>query len=209
MSSDARKKAEEFKEATEAKIRDLITEFTEGLISREQFHAVYERYNGRLQIANEALMTGIPEAVEIAKGGPPTVAVKSASMGRALGVLIYHYGSSLILETLGEFDVPVNKLSPVLNELSMQVDANEHVESRVERLEGRRWLLYNPGRYTVAVTLFLNEPSQMQTREIVRLHHDFEVANATSLKHESVDSNKLAYPFLVFVKKKFGGPGSG
>lgn len=205
MSSDAKKSAEEFKQSIEAKIRDLIAEFADGQISREQFHAVYERYNSRLQIANEALITGTPEAVEIAKGGPPTLAVKKASMGRALGVLIYHYGSGLILETLGEFEVAVSKLSPVLNELSRQAEADELMESRVERLEGRQWLFYHPGRFSAVVTQFLNEPSPMQTREIIRLHHDFEVANEGILKRDPVDSSKLAYPFLVFVQRKFGG----
>ena len=51
------------------------------------------------------------------------------------------------------------------------------------------------GRYTTIVTLFQNEPSQEQVREIERLHHDFEVANEVHLSTPSVDSSRLAYPF--------------
>ena len=206
MPTDAQVRAENFKKMLEDKIRKLVVEFAEGQISREQFHALYERYSSRLMIANEALISGNPDVVEVAMGGPPTIAVKNASMGRAMGMIIYHHNSSLMIETLGEFDVPAERLVPTLSEFSLRIGSKQHVERHSERAEGRRWLLYNPGQHTTVVTLFLNEPSMMQMREIARLHHDFEMANETALRRASVDGSTLAYPFIAFVARKYGSP---
>ena len=204
MSSKARENAEAFKNLMEEKIRALIAEFAEGEISREQFHTLYERYSSRLSIANEALITGTPEAVEIAQVGPPTIAVRGALMGRTTGLLIYHHLNRTFIEALGEFNVSRTKLEPTLNEFSMMMEINKMVERRLTQQDGHNWLLYNPGRYTTVVVAFRNEPSPVQMREIARLHHDFEVANATPLQSKNVDSSKLAQPFIVFIKEKFG-----
>jgi len=64
------------------------------------------------------------------------------------------------------------------------------------------WVLLTAGQYTAVITLFQNEPSQMQVQEIERLHHDFEIANAYFLAAPRVDAGQLGYPFLVFVQQK-------
>lgn len=200
MSTDAQSKAEAFKVMVEEKIQKLVAEFAEGKISREQFHAIYARYSSQLSIANQAMVSGNPDAVGITQGGPPTIAMRDALMGKAIGLLIYHHNSGTVVETLGNFDVPVNKLSAVLNDFTLMLQSGKHIDYRVERLQEEQWLLFDPGRYTTIVTLFRHEPSQVQIREIDRLHHDFEQANST-LRNDFVDADKLAYPFLVFVKK--------
>jgi hypothetical protein len=209
MTTDARQKAEAFKAMVEKKIHDLVVEFAEGKISREQFNILYERYNGQLSIATQALISGNPDAVTIAQGGPPTVMVKDEYMGKAMGMLIFHNKSGTALETLGEFDVALSKIMTTLNEYSFKMDAGEFVELKTEKVENRSWLLFAPGKYTTIVTEFRNEPSQLQIREIERLHHDFEQANKTAIQAETADSDKLAYPFLVFIRKKFGKEKSG
>jgi hypothetical protein len=76
------------------------------------------------------------------------------------------------------------------------------IDRRTEKLENRRWLLYSVGTHTTVVVLFQNEPSPIQSREIERLLHDFEQANASFLTKEHVESHKLAYPFMAFIKQK-------
>ena len=205
MSTRGRESAEAFKTLMEEKIRALIGEFAEGQLSREQFHVLYERYSSRLSIATEALITNNPEAIEIAKGGPPTIAVRGAFMGRALGLRIFHHKSRAFIETLGEFDVDDAKITPILNEFGMMIEVNKLVDQRLLQKDARHWLLFNPGRYTSVVTFFANEPSQMQMKEIARLHHDFEVANTHALQQPNVDASTLGQPFVVFIKEKFGG----
>jgi hypothetical protein len=72
----------------------------------------------------------------------------------------------------------------------------------VEQVGEREWLLFAAGRYTTVITLFQHEPSAQQSREIERLHYDFEVANASMLAGSRLDASKLAYPFLTFVQQK-------
>lgn len=202
--SDAKQKAEEFKAVIEAKIRELVSEFSDGKISREQFHMLYERYNSRLAIANHALLSGNPDAVQIAQTGPPTIALRDATMGKVVGLLIYHHNGGRTLETLGDFNIPFSLLEPILDEFTLQLVAKRLIEPRMEKLGKTHWLLFIAGEFTSVATLFVNEPSQLQIREIERLLHDFEQANHHELIRPQIDSDKLAYPFIVFVKKKFG-----
>ncbi|NJL57581.1 hypothetical protein HC928_22470 [bacterium] len=200
MAVDRNAQALAFKATVEEKIRNLVAEFAEGKISREQFHAIYARYSSQLSIANQALVSGNPDAVSIAQGGPPTIAMRDALMGKAIGLLIYHHRSGTVLETLGNFEMPVTRIAPILNDFTLMLDSGRHIDHRVEKMDESQWLLFTPRHVTTIVTLFRHEPAQAQIREIERLHHDFEMANA-GLDRETVDADKLAYPFLVFVKK--------
>jgi len=204
MSVDARQQAEAFRTATEGKIRQLVSEFADGKISREQFNVLYERYNGRLSIANHALLTGTPEAVSIAQGGPPTIAIRDATMGKAMGLMIYHNRSGTIVETLGDFDAPLDRVGRVLNDYSQMMADGQLIDRHIEKVDTRQWLLFVPGRFTTAVTMFHNEPAPLQIRELERMQHDFEEANRTALTRERVESHRLAYPFIGFVQKKYG-----
>lgn len=202
MSTRSNAKAEAFKAELQVKIQSLIAEFAEGKISREQFNVIYGRYSGQMAIADHALISGNPEAVSIAQTGIPTIAVREAYMGKAIGLAIYHNKSGMMVDTLGNFDVPIGLVSHVLNDITEMMETNRLIDRRTEKIGPQQWLLFAAGRYTTVVTLFRNEPSPMQSREIERLHHDFEEANRAFLQRESVDKDKLVYPFLVFVQQK-------
>jgi hypothetical protein len=201
MATDAYQNAQAFKTSVEDKIEKLITEFSEGKLSREQFHTIYERYNGQLSIATAALASASPDISE-AQSGPPTIAIRDSLKGKAIGLLIYHNRSGTVLETLGDFDVPVTAISGVLNDFSLLMEENQIIERKVMKQAERRWLLFVAGRHTTIVTVFHNEPSEVQMRELERLHRDFENANHAVLSRERADTSKLAYPFLIFVRRK-------
>jgi hypothetical protein len=196
-------KVKAFKATIQQKIQKLISEFAEGAISREQFHAIYERYTSQMALADMAAMTGAPDAVlGMVQEGPPTIAVKEAHMGKAIGMMIYNNRNGTLLETLGEFDVSPTKLAPILNDFTMLMESGKRVDREVRKIGAKQWLMFAAGQFTTIVTLFHNEPSELQSREIERLHHDFEEANQPFFRSGQVDANKLAYPFLVFVQKK-------
>lgn len=200
--SNAQAKAQAFKNEIEAKTRSLIEEFADGKISREQFHIIYERYNAQLQIANHALLSGNPDAVSIVQGGPPTINIREAHMGRAMGLMIYHNHSGRSLETLGDFNIAMDQIATRLNNITQAMESGKYIERRVEKFGEKAWLMFAAGQSTTVITEFLNQPSEQQMREIERLHHDFEQANAQLLSKDVVHSEKLAYPFLVFIRKK-------
>lgn len=203
MSAQNKAKVAEFKAAVQAKIQKLLAEFAEGALSREQFHAIYERYTSQLAVADMAMMSSVPDAIMgVVTDGPPTLAVREAHMGKAVGMAIYHNRTGTLVETLGNFDVAPNKLAPILNDFTMMMQSGKRVDREIRKLSAKQWLMFAAGKYTTVVTLFHNEPSDQQSREIERLHHDFEEANRAFFDKKKVDSEKLAYPFLVFVEKK-------
>lgn len=188
---------------TQNKIDSLLTEFSEGKINREQFHAVYAHHNARLKLAEIALVMDDDSLLAGAPG--ETLAIKQAHEAKAIGLMIYHNRSGMYVDTLGSFDVSSARIAPILNDFSMLMDSNELIDRRVEKIDSRHWLLIAAGEYTTVVTLFHNEPSAQQSREIERLHHDFEIANRHYLNGKHVEvgqSAHLAYPFLVFIQQK-------
>lgn len=206
MSSEATSKVQAYKAIIQQKIQKLLTEFAEGAISREQFHAVYERYTSQLALADMAALSKAPDAVMgMMQDGQSTITVKEAHMGKAIGMTIYNNRNGTLLETLGEFDVPPDKLAPILNDFTMLMESGKRVDREIRKISAKQWLMFAAGRFTTVVTLFHNEPSDLQSREIERLHHDFEEANQLFFKGTLVDASKLAYPFLVFVERKMKG----
>lgn len=179
------------------KIQTLLREFSEGKLNREQFHVIYERYSAQLTIAEQGLMAANNDHT-----GGSTIAIKAEYMGKAIGLAIYHHKNGTFVETLGDFEVPVQVISPILNDFSLMIETNKFIDRRIEKIGVKQWLLFAPGKYTTVITLFRNEPSPQQCREIERLHHDFEEANRAALASGKMDSSKLAYPFMVFVQEK-------
>lgn len=195
-------KARAFRQQVQGKIQDLLKEFSDGKLNREQFNMLYERYSGQLELANQALNTGNEGLMANAGGGQSTIAIRHEHMGKAIGLSIYHNRTGVSIETLGDFDVSAFIISPVLNDFLMMGEADRLNEHRVMELLDKRWLLFAAGKYSTVVTLFRNEPSPQQIREIERLHLDFELANGDMLKKGQLDAGKMAYPFMVFVQKK-------
>ena len=131
-----------------------------------------------------------------------TIGLRQTLMGKAIGMTIYQNRTGVSIETLGDFEVSPFVISPVLSDFSRLMEQDKAIEPRVEKVEDKRWLLFTGAHYTTVVTLFYNEPSPLQTREIERLHRDFETANNLMLEKGRVDSKKLAYPFVVFIQQK-------
>ena len=75
-------KMQVFKTQTQEKIRKLIAEFAEGMVSREQFHVIYERYTSQLAMADMAAASRSPDAVMgMLSDMPATIAVREARNG--------------------------------------------------------------------------------------------------------------------------------
>jgi hypothetical protein len=200
MALQNRDKIEAFRVQTQMKVVTLLEEFAAGKINREQFHAVYAHHSSQLQIADQALQEDTAGGFEPTAG--QTIAIRQAHMGKAIGLMIYHNKSGMFVDTLGAFDIPSARIAAILNDFSQMMEEERLIDRRIEHFGERQWLLFGAGRHTTVVTLFHNEPSPAQSREIERLHHDFEVANQRQLSSFRVDASKLAYPFLVFVQQK-------
>jgi hypothetical protein len=194
-------RSDEYRAKILDKVDRLLSEFAEGKVSREQFHAIYEHYSNQLQMVDQL---DSPEVTgHTADETGTTIAIRAAHMGKALGLMIYHNKRGTFVDTLGEFDIPPSTLSPTLNNFTSMMESKQLIDRRIIKQPDNRWLMFAAGRYTTVVSLFHHEPSAIQIREVERMHHDFELANESALKGSSViDNNALAYPFVVMLQKK-------
>lgn len=187
-----------FQDEVQRKIRTLLAEFGEGKLSNEQFNILYERYNNQLEMALQAH----DEQMAVASGAEvSTIAIKAATTGKAVGMAIYHHRSGTIIETLGTFDLPPDVISPTINDFSRKLEQREFIEPVTRKLSSGLWVVFMARHFTTAVVIFKNEPAPRQIRELERLLHDFEEANCLYLDKLSVDKEKLAKPFLGFVRR--------
>jgi hypothetical protein len=203
MSTDAQEKARAFRDTIMQKLNRTVQEFASGQISREQFQAIYTRYTDQLTIANLAVASGDSGELDLVSGdGTTTIAMRSALQGKAVGLMIYHTKSGTIVETLGNPDVPIATIGPLLNDMSGDVSRGRHVEPTVKKLGDKQWLVLAAGLYTILVTQFRHEPAPRQIKEMTRLHTDFEEANKVALSRGMPSADDLASPFLAFVEKR-------
>ena len=202
MNDKAKQEAEAFKSTVEAKVEKLVNEFAEGQLNREQFQVIYDRYSSQIEIAEQAIKSGQMDEVYRTRNASSTIAMRDAYEAKATGLITYHYKSHTMLEKLGHFDFPMFLITPLIENFAAQVAQNKFVDNYVEKMGDGQWLLYVPGRFSTVVTLFVNEPSDMQIRKIEQLHRDFEKANRNLLEYDFIDANQLVYPFTVFVQKR-------
>ncbi|MEL6149443.1 MAG: hypothetical protein AAFU54_13760 [Chloroflexota bacterium] len=191
----AQNKLEAFKAEVQAKINRVLEEFAEGKLNRDQFHAIYERYNSQMELAEKATSNDVPVDED---GG--TMVLREKLMGKAQGLIIFDNKSGNVIETLGAFGVGMAEVQPILQEFT-----SEHKAGRVDRAvrpaSDKQWLLFVAGKFTTVVTLFKNEPSGYQTTVIQRMHGEFENANHGSFENDRIDAAQLVFPFYSFVKR--------
>jgi hypothetical protein len=193
-----RAKIEAMIDALKTKIEALTTDFANGKLNRDQFHAVYSKYSAEMAIAEQAI-NGLNMPNTMAQDDQSTIAILEAHMGKAIGVGIYHDMTRQMIDTLGEFDAPIARVIPILDQM---MASSKVGDQRTEKMSFNRWLLFIKGHHSTIVTLFKNEPSPMQCREMERLLRDFELANAQAFGGGPIDNQKLAYPFLSFIQRK-------
>jgi hypothetical protein len=192
--------AQKLIEQVTEKLRNVVREFAAGEISQEQFHGIYEHYQGQMLLAAQMAS----EADLAAQGTLPTpgetIGIRSRLTAKARAMAIFYYGTGMLLETLGGLDIPIAETAPILNEIRQTVRQGINVDVRTERLD-KEWLLFVPGLYSVSVMLFSHQPATRQIEMIQNMHRDFEKANEGALKSGSIDGSKLAYPFQTFVQR--------
>ncbi|MEM6282876.1 MAG: hypothetical protein AAF787_11830 [Chloroflexota bacterium] len=196
----AQNKLEAFKEEVQTKINRILEEFAEGKLNRDQFHAIYERYNSQMELAEKATTTDVPVQED---GG--TMVLREKYMGKAQGLIIFDNRSGNVIETLGGFGVGMAEVQPILQDFTAELKAGRIVDRAVRPASDNRWLLFVAGKFTTVVTLFQNEPSGYQTTVIQRMHGEFENANHGAFENDKIDAEQLVFPFYAFVKRNLAG----
>lgn len=195
----SRDQAQTFKTEVEGKIEDLLDEFAGGDISREQFDMIYARYSRQLMIAEEALEKDKPDEIQKVMNEIPTMALRAAIRGKALGLAVINHRDLDILRVFGMFDLDEATLAPILHDLTLRLQSGKVEFVNSENLYGNTWIIISSLERSTLVTLFRNEPSAKQIQELERRHRDFESANRNILNQPKVDPDTLVYPVQLFV----------
>jgi hypothetical protein len=185
------------------KMRKVVDEFACGEISREQFHRIYEHYQAQIMLAAQwiAETDGALTSSGISAG--ETIAIRKQFMAKAKAMAVYYHSTGQILETIGDFDVPADTLSPLLNNLHDHVLRRNSTPPLIIPFDNQ-WLLVVSGKFSTSIMLFSNEPAARQISIISNMHRDFETANETALRSGNAESSNLVFPFMLFVRKSVG-----
>jgi hypothetical protein len=185
----------------QAKLRQLVDDFANGVINRAQFHELYDRYHRLIERFAQLCADPADMATALGQDGEDTFTLKKRLTARVLGVSIYSNRSGLPIETLGDFAIDPALLVPMLSSFRDATREIFKAGMRSTAMENNQWLCFVPGNFTTLIALFSVEPSAVQLEAVNAMHHDFEDANRAALKEGNVDPATLAYPFLTFIRR--------
>lgn len=188
---------------TRKKVEQLLEDFADGKLNREQFHILYERYQTQMNGVKALLSEEDPSKWIEAIDGEQTIDIRSRLMAKAKGMLIYRNSTGSLLDKLGEFLIDPLIISSQLDKLAQltgKTPANEIPQLVVEEA-GLGWLYLAQGKLTTIVMTFSREPTADQKATIKHLLEDFEQANAVALKQPIVSPDELGMPFRVIIQR--------
>lgn len=185
------------------KMNTLVQEFAAGKINRTQFHKLYDRYQRQIMAVSQLMAESDPTLWRDAiADSEDTWLIKKRLTAKAVGMSVYDNRSGMPIETLGDFAIDAELLVPMLSSYRSAAAEIFRAGMRSTELENGQWLCFVPGSHTTLIALFSLEPSSKQLEMVERMHKDFEAANKSALQGDSIDPDKLAYPFYSFVQKR-------
>jgi len=170
------------------KISELISDFQDNKLSREQFNIIYSRYNRQLSLVLSVMSDGNRTVDSMS-----TNSMNEASRSRADGYAIYHQSSNTLLETLGEYTLTSEQIVPLLE------DFNYSISPKIISLDGQ-WFIIFTGKVTTVVLQYADSPDERYFPSLKRLMADFENANSHLLTHVDNGDYELAQPFICAIK---------
>jgi hypothetical protein len=202
---------------TRNKMKQLVDDFAEGKLNREQFHILYERYQSQINSVKLMLDENDPTTWSQALDGDETIALRKKLLGKATGMAIYINKGGTLLNTLGNFNPDGSSIAKLFKKFDEQIAKDkaaigqndpdivptiQRYHQMLMELPSHGWMFVARARLTTIVTIFTREPTQDQCETMLRLLRDFETANASHLQKENVTATDLAMPFQVFVKRE-------
>jgi hypothetical protein len=201
---------------TRTKMKQLVDDFANGKLNREQFHTLYDRYQSQINGVKLILAENDPTMWIEALDDDETVTLRKRLLAKATGLVIYTNSSGALLDKLGKFNVSGVEVADLLEKFKKRIDAEiskddvadgdqvtqHRYHQYVVELQPHGWLLLVQGRLTKIITSFSREPTQDQRDTMIRLLRDFESANAVHLQKPDVTAKELAMPFRVIVQRE-------
>lgn len=183
------------------KMEQLLEEFAEGKLNRDQFHTLYERYQVQINSIKALLVEEDPSKWVEAIDGVATIDIRSRLLGKAIGILIYTNRTGTLLDKLGTVQIDPLMVSELLEKIARQPRNDAISPELVAQRPNADWLYVVKGDLTTIIMLFSREPTIDQKLTVLRLHKDFERANVFMLQRPRITPDELAMPFRVIVQR--------
>jgi hypothetical protein len=187
----------------ESKIKKLVNDFAQGLITRRQFDELYAHYQRRREFTKAALEspTGLFMQEEEMEALASTSSIRLRYAARPLGGAVYLRGSESPLHTEGDFPLNSERVNALIS--SFHAASAELFRTGIRsEIEDGHWLCLVPGRFSMLAVVFSQEPPLVQLALLEDLHRDFEQANASALMSSAADAARLVYPYATVLKKR-------
>lgn len=188
-------KAVEALDRLRQKMAAVAQEHDEGKINRAQFDAIYQRYQEQRQIT-ERLVERDPETGAWQSVIVPghTGFLREKYEAKVESYAIYHLNKQEQIVRTGHIQIPDQQVLPIVHRLNKVAQRNAKPRAANRILEDERWVLFIPGKYTLAVVIFSLEPSIIQIEHVQDVQNDFERANNQLLQIENYDLRQMVFP---------------
>ena len=188
-------KAVEALERLRQKMAAVAQEYDDGKINRAQFDAIYQRYQEQRQIT-ERLVERDPETgawQSVVRPGH-TSFLREKYEAKVESYAIYHLKKQEQIVRTGHIQIPDKQVLPIVHRLNSVTRQNAQPRSANRILEDERWVLFIPGKYSLAVVIFSLEPSLAQIEHVQDVQNDFERANNQLLQRIDYDLRQMVFP---------------
>jgi hypothetical protein len=186
----------------ESKVKKLVGDFAQGQINRRQFDEMYAHYQRQRELIEAVLEAPMEisewEGVEALEA---TLPIRLRYAARPLGGAVYLKGAESPLHTEGDFPTDSERVNSLIS--SFHAASMELFRTGIRsEIESGRWLCLVPGKFSVLVVVFSQEPPLAQIALLENLHRDFEQANHSALGPGVADGVSLVYPYAAVLEKR-------
>lgn len=190
-------KARAYLEEVRQKMERLAGDFAAGRVNTTQFQELYAHYQQERRAIEEILQEA-PEAAAwraaVAQEEGESIIIRRRHAARILGYAIYLNASSILLRSVGEYDIDERMVTSMLDSFRTSTPNDLEKQMRSIEIENARWVRFVPGQHTTLAVLFSNEPARAQLDMLRDLQTHFEQANQRLFARGITDPAQFVFP---------------
>lgn len=179
----------------EQKLQRLEQDFQQGTVNPAQYRAIRKHYleqksvatrMGKLHPENELWRVVLEEG--------KTTFLMQVNEAQVHGIAFYDITSKNRLFHEGTIPAEAQQAITILQTFGIKPGSSEQGRMFATQTDDGKVMLLIPGKLTVAIVIFSQEPPNWQVRALREVHHNFEMANKTALEQNR--SSSMIFPDL-------------
>jgi len=179
----------------EQKLNRLEQDFQQGTVNPAQYRAIRKHYleqksvatrMGKLHPENELWRVVLEEG--------KTTFLMQVNEAQVFGIAFYDITTKNRLFHEGTIPMEAQQAITILQTFGIKPGSSDQGRMFATQTDDGKVMLLIPGKLTVAIVIFSQEPPNWQVRALREVHHNFEIANRISLEQSRASS--LIFPDL-------------